>query len=144
MNVLIIVLTIFRQRELFLFCFHFEFELLRAQPCWFSVFQQGTGKGSLMSHLILLPHTILVHDVSGADCLVQNGSPHSHVFVTSVQRSLVKNCSVCICWPVLLVKPVILLHPGYLLFNPLAAPACNISGLIDAWTRLQTVCFPVL
>ena len=28
--------------------------------------------------------------------------------------------------------------------NPFAAPACNISGLKDAGTRLQTVYFPVL
>ena len=28
--------------------------------------------------------------------------------------------------------------------NPLAAPACKISGLNDARTRLQTVYFPVL
>ena len=29
-------------------------------------------------------------------------------------------------------------------FNPSTAPACNISGLRDARTRLQTVYFPVL
>ena len=29
-------------------------------------------------------------------------------------------------------------------FNPLTSPACKISGLKDARTRLQTVYFPVL
>ena len=128
-------------------CFCFVFTLNLSFPGHShigSVFQRGTGKGSLMTYLILFPHTILVHDISGADCLVQNGSPHSHVLMTSIQRSLVKNCCVCVCWPVLLVKPVTLLHSGYLLFNPLAAPACKISGMIDARTHLQTVYFLVL
>ena len=35
-------------------------------------------------------------------------------------------------------------RPSQYKINPLTAPACQISGLKDARTRLQTVYFPVL
>ena len=32
----------------------------------------------------------------------------------------------------------------YFVFNPFTSPACKMSGVKDAQTRLQTVYFPVL
>ena len=34
--------------------------------------------------------------------------------------------------------------PVMSVINPFTTPACTISGLKDAWTRLQPVYFPVL
>ena len=52
----------------------FELELLRRQPCWFTVYHQRAEKGWLVTCLIFATYLGLVRDVTDTGCWAQNGS----------------------------------------------------------------------
>ena len=105
--------------------FRFKSDLLRAQPCWFSLYQWRAEKGWLVMHLISDTFATHAHDaglvngITDTDCWAWNGSIRNqvfksikHWFLTNRTRNWVKKVE-RICFILfLLAGPMMVLQSG--------------------------------